>query len=420
MAEAICLASTVNSSIPTSSEIMTTSTAQGATGPLDVRECSSWNDLETLRTQWNDLLNTDTTFSIFATPEWLASWWRAYGGGKELCSLAFFSADGELVGLAPLYFDNRKRLGRKSRMLRLVGDGSGDSDNLDCIIRPGYEDACVEAFVPWLQQHEWDLCALTTLPENSAFGRKLLRYLHSAGWPVLEQYSPHVVVSLPDSWETCLARMNRESRYVLTRYPKRLRTRYNVRVYRSTHVDLEKNLSSLFALHEMRWRRRGQPGVFINAMRRYFYRELSGALLARGWLEFWLMDLDGVTAAAQFSLRFGQTVYHLQEAFDPQYSKEKLGHALRGEVLQDLIRRGIKGYDFLGGWMSHKAQFGGVESSYLTVEFARPKTLGSAGLAWKRFERRARRWAHDFLPQPLNSLLRVALHRANRLNDSST
>jgi len=395
---------------------MTTTTAPVATGRLDVRVCSSWNDLETLRTQWNDLLNTDTTFSIFATPEWLASWWRAYGGGKELCSLAFFSADGELVGLAPLYFDNGKRLGRKSRMLRLVGDGSGDSDNLDCIIRPGYEDACFEAFVPWLQQHEWDLCTLTTLPENSAFGTKLLGYLHSAGWPVLEQYSPHIVVSLPDSWETCLAQMNRRSRYTLTKYPKRLRTRYDVRVYRSTHVDLEKNLSSLFSLHEMRWRRRAQPGVFTNAMRRHFYRELSAALLARGWLEFWLMDLDGVTAAAQFSLRFRQTVYSLQEAFDPQYGDERPGYALRGEVLQDLIRRGIKGYDFLGGSMSYKTQLGGVESSYLTIEFARPRTLGSARLALKRFERRARRWAHDSLPQPVISLLRATLHRVHGIS----
>lgn len=384
-----------------------------ASGPPHIRVCSSWNDLEVFQTPWNHLLATCPGISIFSTPEWLASWWRAYGVGKELRALLFFAPDGELVGLAPLYIDWCTIFGRKLRLLRLVGDGSGDSDNLDFVIRPGYEGVCIQRFLLWLERREWDLCTLATLPESSVFGGNLLRYLRSSGWPILERRCPHLSVLLPESWECYLRQLNPQFRPLLTRYPRRLKARHQVRVYRSTTADLEKDLSSLFSLHEMRWRERGQAGVFINADRRRFYQEVASSLLIREWLEFWLMDLDGTTVAAQFCLRFGQTVFLLQEGFDPQYAQEKVGYALRAEIFQDLIRRGIQRYDFLAGRDSYKVRFGAEESSYVTVEFARPATLGSACLALRRFDLRARRWAHENLPELAIRMLRRALYRAN-------
>jgi CelD/BcsL family acetyltransferase involved in cellulose biosynthesis len=384
-----------------------------ASGPTHIRVCSSWNDLEVFQKEWNHLLATAPGISIFSTPEWLASWWRAYGVGKELRALLFFAPDGELVGLAPLYIERCTVLGRKLRLLRLVGDGSGDSDNLDFVVRPGYGGACIGSFLLWLQRGEWDLCALATLPESSVFGGNLLRYLRSSGWPVLERHCPHLSVFLPESWECYLRQLNPQFRPLLTRYPRRLKARHQVRVYRSTKADLEKDLSSLFSLHEMRWRERGQAGVFVNPDRRRFYQELGHSLLIRERLEFWLMDLDGTTVAAQFCLRFGKTVYLLQEGFDPQYAQEKVGYALRAEMFQDLIRRGIQRYDFLAGRDPYKVRFGAEESSYVTVEFARPATLGSAYLALKRFDLRARRWAHDNLPEPAIRMLRRAVYRAD-------
>ncbi|HXA75815.1 MAG TPA: GNAT family N-acetyltransferase [Candidatus Acidoferrales bacterium] len=348
------------------------------------------------------------------TLEWLTAWWRSYGSGRELVSLLFFTPEDELVGAAPLYLDTRNvALGRKLTLLRLVGDGSGDSDDLDFPIRPGYEAACAEKFLSWLRAYKWDLCVLATLDENSRFRKCLLRSLGSAGWPFLETRSPHLFISFPESWECYLKRLAPEFRPLLGRYPRRLRSKHQIQIFRSTTQDLEKNLLKLFSLHKQRWNARGGSGAFSNPGRCQFYREMAHNFSGRGWLEFWLMDLDGTTVAAQFCFRFRDTVYLLQEGFDPKYANEKIGYALRAATLEHFIREGVGKYDFLAGADSYKLRFGAEESTYRNIEFAKASTRGSAYLALDRFGHNARQRARTHLPQPLMHFLRRTLGKAN-------
>jgi CelD/BcsL family acetyltransferase involved in cellulose biosynthesis len=379
---------------------------------LHIRVCSSWADLEIFRAEWDSLLTASS--SIFWTLEWLAAWWRSYGSGRELVTLLFFTLDNELVGAAPLYLDTGSAaLGRKLTVLRLVGDGSGDSDDLDFPIRSGYEGVCADKFLSWLREYKWDLCVLATLDDNSRFRKCLLRSLGSSGWAILETRSPHLIISFPDSWECYLKRLAPEFRPLLGRYPRRLRAKHQVQIYRSTTEDLEKNLSKLFSLHKQRWNARGTSGAFNNPVRCQFYREMAHNFSSRGWLEFWLMDLDGTTVAAQFCFRFRDTVYLLQEGFDPGYANEKIGYALRAATLEHFIREGVQKYDFLAGADPYKLRFGAEESTYRTIEFAKPSTRGSAYVALHRFGHNARQRARTHLPQPLVQLLRRTLRKGN-------
>ena len=381
-------------------QVLSTPSTRIQTGvPLQVKLCTSWDDLELFRTQWNALLSDVADASTFLTPEWLSSWWRAYGFEKSLRALLFFTPDGDLVGLAPLYLEQLRVLGLKLNRLRLVGDGSGDSDGLDFTIRSGFEQECLTSFLTWSASGEWDFCCLATMPESSRFGTLLRHHLRANRWEMLEDYTPCLRIAFPETWESYLAELKPDFRPLLTRYPRRLKTQHQVRFYCATAADIESNLLKLFSLHEMRWRERGQTGVFVSAERRHFYRELSSALLERGSLEFWLMDLDGTTVAAQFCFRLHDTVYLLQEGFDPRYTDKKVGYALRAEMFQDLIHRGVREYDFLGGRDPHKVRFGAQESSYVTVGFARPGTRGGAYLTLRRLDARARRQARERLPE---------------------
>lgn len=389
-------------------------TSNGTGVRLDVRLCASWSEVELFRAQWNALLPDVADASTFLTPEWLASWWQAYGCDKKLRALLFFTPDGDLVGLAPLYLEQRKMFGCRVNILRLVGDGSGDSDGLDFIIRTGFEQDCLSSFFAWLPDSEWDSCSFATMPDSSVFGTLLLQNLRAGQWSVIEQRTPGLRISFPTSWNSYLAALKPDFRPLLTRYPRRLKNQHDVRFYRATLADVESNLLKLFSLHEMRWRERGQAGVFVSAERRHFYRELSVALLERGWLEFWLMDLDGTTVAAQFCFRLNDTVYLLQEGFDPRYTDKKVGYALRAEMFQDLIRRGVREYDFLAGRDSHKLRFGGQESSYITVSFARPATRGGAYLALRRLDSCVRHRARQMFPESALRLARVIFSKLNR------
>jgi len=123
-------------------------------------------------------------------------------------------------------------------------------------------------------------------------------------------------------------------------------------------------LEALFSLHRKRWQSAGQreassqpPGAVLSRH--------GGLLLARGLLEFWLLDLNGRPAAAQFGFRFGNTVSQLQEGFDREYSTDSVGYVLRARAIKDLIAQGVRSYDFLGGQPGYKEKWGAQVEHYL-------------------------------------------------------
>jgi CelD/BcsL family acetyltransferase involved in cellulose biosynthesis len=107
---------------------------------------------------------------------------------------------------------------------------------------------------------------------------------------------------------------------------------------------------------------------------------MARAFVARGWLEFWLLKLDGDPVAAQFAFRYRDTVFSLQEGFDPAYSTDSVGYALRAHAIRQFISEGVRRYDFLGGQSPIKQRWGARPGVYLSIRFARPSSRGNAYL----------------------------------------
>lgn len=340
------------------------------------------------------------------TPEWLGSWWKAFGADKELRALLFINDHEQLVGLAPFYSERQRLLGLPLRVLRFVGAGSGDSDALDFVVAPGYEQACAEAFLHWLTgKQEFDICALETLPRHSVMAQHISLLAHQSGLKLDSETTPNFLIDLPPTWADYLATLDPAFRPLLTRYPKRLHSRFNVSIARcERESDLASSLDSLFALHQLRWTGRGEPGAFSSIARRDFYLRMAHAFHVRGWLEFWVLKLDGEIAAAQFCFRYGDIVYLLQEGFHPRFAAEKVGYALRAYVLQQLIQSGAKCYDFLGGDDSYKVRFGARCGTYITLRLALT-TRGLVGLTSRRGKQQLKQSIKKLLPSAVVAAL---------------
>lgn len=375
----------------------------------------SWAQLEERIPAWENILNENPASSIFSTPEWLGSWWKAFGSNRQMVALAFSNGSGELVGLAPLYLDDSRRVpfGRL-KCLRLVGDGSGDSDNIDLIIQPGFEKACAQALLRWLvDQPDWDVCCLNTLPENSTAARALLRELKAAKWPLMPGTCRNAAIHLPITWQSYVETLAPDFRALVTRYPRRLANRYQVRIYRcEDSSQLPGGLEVLFTLHQKRWRKANYPGSFVSQERREFYLHMAESFLRRGWLELWFLELNGTTVATQFCFRYRDSAYILQEGFDPDYAADKVGYALRAAMLQHFIHAGIKRYDFLGAFSAHKQNWGARPGSYLNLGFAAPGSFGSYYLIFDNFVNKSKEWLRDHLPsRAWNALRRLKIQR---------
>ena len=371
--------------------------------------CQKWDSVEELRPAWDSILETNALYTIFSTPEWLGSWWKAYGAGKELASLILKDETDAVAAIIPMYREPIGfRLGRRLQYLRLVGDGTGDSDNLDLPVRLHSKQASITALVNWAEQDtNWDVCRLDTLDENSGTLAFLIDDLTRRRWPLTISRTPKWHIPLPRTWDQYIQGLSPEFRPLLTRYPRRLESRYPCQVVRcTTTTDLQKYLPVLFELHQKRWEDIGEPGSFAMEDRRHFYQYIAAAFLQRGWLEFWIMELNGTAVAAQFCFQYNNSVYLLQEGFDPQYAKDKVGYALRSRMLQHFIQQGLERYDVLGGTQAHKQKFGAVQGSYVNIEFAKPRTLGAAYLRLDRRTKQTRNWLKANLPDSMLALIR--------------
>jgi CelD/BcsL family acetyltransferase involved in cellulose biosynthesis len=376
--------------------------------PITVSVYQSWEALEETFPEWEDILQENQDLSIFSTPEWIGSWWKAFGSNRQMLTLGFRGADHQLVGIAPLFIDELRYRFGKIRCLRLIGDGSGDSDNIDFIIRPGFEKACAQGLFAWLEsQRSWHTCWLNMLPQYSKVARTLVHHLSSEKWALTLDHVPNAAINLPETWSSFVESLAPKFQPLVTRYPRRLASRHRVRFCRCESADeLSRCLAVLFLLHQKRWNHLNESGSFESLQRRKFYEYVSHAFLMRNWLELWHLEVDGVVVAAQFCFRYRDTAYILQEGFDPNFSREKVGYVLRGAMIRHFIESGIHKYDFLGGFNAHKQSWGARPGFYTVLTFARPRSIGSSFLLFKKTAKEAKKWLREHLPSPLWSILR--------------
>jgi CelD/BcsL family acetyltransferase involved in cellulose biosynthesis len=381
---------------------------------LQLRVYQSLDEIESLRPAWDDLLAEFRGATTFSTWEWLAPWWRAFGESRQMLTLAFLDSSSRLVGLAPLQLEKRRIApGLSLRVLRLWGDGSGDSDNLDCPVRPGYEDQVARALFDHLatNQKAWDVCELNTMPHDSAVGNCLIELMGQRCWTVFQHQRPALAISLPDTWEEYLAAISAKERGKVVYYGKRLEKKYGVRFRRCERLtDVPHSLQALFNLHQQRWQSAGKPGSFRSIARRRFYGELSGLLLQRKRLGFWLLELDGEIVAAQYGFRLGDTFSQLQEGYDPAFAADSVGYVLRAYVIRRLIAAGVRCYDFLAGEDASKLRWAARPSHYLDFHFAQPNSPGSVYLQMVNGAGKSKEWLRAHLPSHAWQLL----HQVNR------
>jgi CelD/BcsL family acetyltransferase involved in cellulose biosynthesis len=362
----------------------------------------SLESLAPLRPEWDTLLAEYPYSTTFSTYEWLGPWWRAFGSNDQLLVLAFRDANSVLVGLAAMAVTVQPALPIPLRLLRLMGDGTHDSDNLDLPVRPGWERAISQSLLDWMRKNSalWDICELNTLPSCSAVGAAILQDLRQRKWPCVTSTRPQTVVELEESWEAHLKRISSKERGKIGLRTRRLEKKYQIQIRKcKEQVELDSLLEALYELHAKHWKLRGLPGTLHVPARRQFYAELARLLLARQRLEFWVLELERKVVAAQFGLRHGESVFSLQEGFDPDYAADSVGYVLRAQVLKQLIADGVRRYDFLGGTDESKMRWGAELRSYSNLHFARPLTRGSFHLNFKNTSSQGKDWLRNHLPE---------------------
>jgi peptidoglycan/xylan/chitin deacetylase (PgdA/CDA1 family)/CelD/BcsL family acetyltransferase involved in cellulose biosynthesis len=345
----------------------------------------TWDDVRNLSERWNDLLTNSAGNTIFLTWEWMEAWWTNYGLQRPLFVLSAWEGDA-LEGIAPFFVDKLARWGRNWKCLKLIGDGSRDSDYLDCIVRNGRENEIVGEFVRFLesQRNRWDCLEFHGTPENSPCLKALMALVREKAWRFSSEPIPCATLPLPTDWNQYLKllkpRFRTQVRSTMNYYDEKIGA---IPVQCEASADIERWLPILFDLHTRRWQSKDMPGVFGETAKQNFYRDISKAALSKGWLAFHRLDWGERPLAMQFGFRYDNRFFLLQEGYDPEFATLRPGMALRGALMRHWIRTGLAEYDFLAGSSAYKFEWGGQlkQSMRLTLSPAWPAAWVSFGEA---------------------------------------
>ncbi len=312
----------------------------------------SLGQLEQLRPEWEMLHRDCGCPHPFATPEWLLSWWPAFGSG-ELLAVAARDA-GRLVGLAPMFIHpwNGCR--------QVTFAGNGVSDHLDPLLDPACADAAAAEILATLAECRecWDLCDLQDLRGDSPLARA------ASGRGLRFEFTEQYVcssIALPASAEEFHAGLPHGLRRNLRRYREKLDRLGAVTFETAEGGAVCDALNCLFHLHRARWEaKENGSGMLASGAMEAFHRRAAMGLMEAGKARFHVLRLDERIVAVAYILAQGERSSGYLGGFDPELAQFSPGALLLEYAIAAAIRGGAREFDFLRGEEAYKRDWGAV------------------------------------------------------------
>jgi CelD/BcsL family acetyltransferase involved in cellulose biosynthesis len=293
---------------------------------------------------WKELVGASSNATPFQTFEWQDTWFRHFGGSKTPIALAAFEGD-DLVGWWPMV--RTKGLWPVLRPM-----GKGPSDYLHPIVRKGANGVC-ESMASALSDLESVMIDLHQV--RSDFAPRLGEAIKSLRHDPIPQ-ATCLVLNLDKPFEAYVQSLSKSLRYDVRRASRPPFSTGNATIKVASGRQVAGSLEQLFRLHELRWRRRWQPGAFPNRLKNFHF-EWAQRAEERGWLELSILELEGEPIGALYAMALGEATYYYQAGMDPTKNSISPGTLLVADAIRRATERGDKHFDFLRGDEGYKRRW---------------------------------------------------------------
>jgi CelD/BcsL family acetyltransferase involved in cellulose biosynthesis len=321
--------------------------------PLRVERLDDLAEVDDL--EWDRL--AQSCGNVFATREWISTWWQVFAWRGSLMSFACREPGGALVALLPLYVSSD---GGK-RELRFLGHP--EADVLGPVCAPRDRAAVAGSMLRALTEisTRFDVFVGDDMPEREGWGSAI-------GARAVRRTSSPVVRGEGRDWEQYLATRTPNFRQQARRRERRLARHHALR-YRLSHdpSSLGADLDVLLRLHEARW---GGESRSFAGDRATLHRAFAAKALERGWLRLWIAELDGQPAAAWYGFRYGDAEWYYQAGRDHRYDELSIGFVLLVHTIRAALGDGVAQYRLLRGAERYKLRFANDDAPLETVMLA--------------------------------------------------
>lgn len=322
---------------------------------------------------WNNLLAHSVTRAPFLRHEYLSTWWQTRGGGEwpEDSQLCLISAEreGELVGIAPLFFSQNT--------LWLLGSIE-ISDYLDLITAPDNLDAFLAGLLDFLSDpasplpFAWDALEWVNLPETSPTLTTLKTESDKRGWNhALSVYKPSPAIPLPGDFDAYLAGIDKKQRHEIRR--KMRRAEESGRGVRWYIVEDKSQLDSEMDAFLNLMAQDPEKATFLTDVMRSQMNASVHAAFRAGWLQLAFLEADGEKACGYLNFDYDNKIWVYNSGLDRKFMDLSPGWVLLGYLLRWANEKKRAEFDFLRGDEDYKYKFGGLDRHVMRVKISKAR-----------------------------------------------
>jgi len=318
-----------------------------------INEITKGKNLSNLKPFWDELFSQNKNLTIFSSFLWNEIWWNTVGTQNNFCKLnilEFIDKESQrTIAIIPLM--------RKGKILSSLSQPY--ADYFDFLIVPGYEKACYEALLDYLERNRnrFIKLSLFSVNKNSKTYKYFSKHASNSLRDILllEETRPCPILELNN--ETAAVRALRKKSTILK--INRLKNKGDLSV---KHFFDPESIMFFFdtfvSFHNARWANNPRSvGLFTETETYNFFYELSVKLPLESKLLFSVLLLDKTPIAFYYGFICYKTYYFYRTSFDIAYSLYSPGHVLLHYLLKYCIERHIETFDFLRGGYQYKDRY---------------------------------------------------------------
>ena len=317
-------------------------------------------ELQAIRPEWDALAHLDARDGFFRTSGWYLSWLRCVRPDAQPFVVTTRTADGCLIGLAPLCLYSYQDLGFRLDTVGFAGAEIVSGDFLDVLAVPEERARVLDSTLNTLQEQRsrWGLLQLGEVLVGSDLHAAIKARAADLGLALREeQENICPFIPLPTSFDEYLKGLSKSVRYDIRRRTKVILKEKGGSIDVCTGPDrATEGVDALVQLHHARWKSRNDPGTLGRPGLANFLRDVCANPPEGSSYHLYLLICEGKPVGAFLVFHFGESALYYQAGWDPNSPLERYspGMVLMARSIQDAIEAGLHYYEFLRGDESYK------------------------------------------------------------------
>ncbi len=331
---------------------------------MKIREINRVDEFKSIRGTWNDLLGKSRDRNIFLTWEWLFKWWEHFGTNKKL-QILIIEDQGDTIGIMPMLCSTYHTFLFSYNIVENIGMNLSDYGG---IIYSDMDDGQLNKMFDLIKDYlSYNKLTLRfdQVPDDSKF----LNILHKQSFHqdslFIGEKKTGVSSYIPiqSSLDNHLNKLSKNFRKNLRRGEQNIEKKYGKIKFNKilTLNSLDNNLKDFWDLNQKKMNNQNLP--CFNKIQMEFLTEVSKEFANNGWLSLSFLDVNGQHASVVLGFEYEDRYYFYQTGSDPNYSSYSIGNIHILYILEDLIVRGLKKFDFLRGGEGYKLRWQSLPKS---------------------------------------------------------